>query len=435
MLRFTLFTAVLFVVATSAGADADLDPRHRAPARPITNSHWGVDVVDDYQYMENHHSDDVMSWVEKQQDRTRAWLDRFPHYDDVAKRIKELQYNPSANYWGAQHRGGRLFANKSQPPNELPFIVIIDDVMTGAERLLFDPMEFDDTGASAIDFFVPSPDASLVAISISKRGSEDGTLYVLDVESGELLEDVIPRVNGGTAGGDVAWTPTGDGFFYTRYPSPGERAEEDLFFFQTIWFHALGEPNGMDTYVLGESFPRIAEINFESTPDGKHVLADVSDGDGGFYEFWLHTHGEGWVKIAAFDDLVTRALFGGDDTIYLLSRKDAPKRRILRVDVDDARIAAAKVAIPEGKHAIDAFAAGGDGHVYVSEIRGGPTVVRSYDADGALIATIGEGEVATYSYPRPTPSRGRGTTFPPTPTPPSSPRSLPTPPSTSPTAW
>ena len=388
--------ASLSTIAPIARADAELDPALLAPPKPVTDTYGDTKVVDDYRYLENVHAPDVTAWTQKQAARTAQWLERYPHYDDVAARITELRYNPSITYWGLEEQAGHLFAYKNQPPKQLPFLVIIDDVMTGRDRTVFDPMAFDSTGASSIDFFVPSPDGQRVAISISKQGTEDGTLHILDVASGAFLDDVIPRVNGGTAGGDIAWTPAGDGFFYTRYPHPGERPDEDLFFYQTIWFHTLGDPLETDAYVLGESFPRIAEIDFESTEDGSHVIARVSDGDGGYYEFWLHTAGGGWTKFAAFDDLVSYASFGGADTIHLLSRKNAPKRRILRVRVDDPSLGKAEIAVPEGEHAIEAFVSGGDGSLYVSEIRGGPTVVRAYDPAGARVTTLGADEIATY---------------------------------------
>ncbi len=51
---------------------------------------------------------------------------------------------------------------------------------------------------------------------MSQGGSEAGDLHLYETASGRKLADVIPRVNGGTAGGDVARNGDGSGFFYTR---------------------------------------------------------------------------------------------------------------------------------------------------------------------------------------------------------------------------
>ena len=70
----------------------------------------------------------------------------------------------------------------------------------------------------AIDFFVPSRDGKLVAVSLSEGGSEEGTLHIYEVATGKKLPDTIVRVSYPTAGGDLVWDETNAGFFYTRYP-------------------------------------------------------------------------------------------------------------------------------------------------------------------------------------------------------------------------
>src|SRR5262249_58523583 len=125
----------------------------------------------------------------------------------------------------------------------------------GAEKVVVDPNVIDPSGHTAIDFYVPSLDGSKVAVSLSENGSESGTVHVYDGATGKELGDVVPRVNGGTAGGSLAWTGAGTGFYYTRYPAPGERPPADLDFFQQIYFHKLGAT--ADEYSYGKDFPRI----------------------------------------------------------------------------------------------------------------------------------------------------------------------------------
>ena len=116
------------------------------------------------------------------------------------------------------------------------------------------------SAGTEIDFYVPSLDGKLVAVSLSKGGSESGDVHVYDVASGKETGAPIPRVNGGTAGGSLAWNADGSGFYYTRYPRAGERPEADLHFFQQVYFHRLGTDTKQDAYSLGKDFPRIAEI-------------------------------------------------------------------------------------------------------------------------------------------------------------------------------
>ncbi len=88
-------------------------------------------------------------------------------------------------------------------------------------RALVDPNAIDSGGTTSIDWYVPSPDGKVVAVSLSHAGTEAGDVHLYETASGKEVHEVIPRVNTGTAGGDLAWLPDGAGFFYTRHPRDG----------------------------------------------------------------------------------------------------------------------------------------------------------------------------------------------------------------------
>jgi prolyl oligopeptidase len=296
-----------------------------------------------------------------------------------------------------RYEGGKLFAIKRQPPKEQSFLVMFAsaDSLTG-ERVLVDPNAIDPTASTSIDFYVPSPEGNLVAVSMSAGGTENGTLHIFETATGRRLDDEIPRVNGGTAGGDVAWTEDGRGLYYTRYPSPGERPDEDLFFYQQIWFHTLGTPIEQDRYLLGESFPRIAEIQLSTSPDGSRVLAEVSDGDGGEYAYWLKGPADSWSRIADFKDMVISARFGDDSGLYLLSRAGATHKKILYLAPDRRELREARVVVPQTDAVINSYLPTA-GSLYVVEMLGGPSRLRVYDlADGTSVV-VDAGDPATIS--------------------------------------
>src|SRR5439155_11209422 len=143
--------------------------------------------------------------------------------------------------------------------------------------------------------------------------------------------DVIPHAHGGTAGGSLAWNADGSGFWFTRYPHEGEKPKEELDFWQQVWFHKLGNAN--DTYELGKELPRIAEIQLQSSEDGKHLFALVSNGDGGDRALWVRASG-GWTQVSKFEDGVIAARYGRDGGLWLLSKHEAPKRKVLRLAAD-----------------------------------------------------------------------------------------------------
>ena len=98
----------------------------------------------------------------------------------------------------------------------------------------------------------------------------------------------MPRVNGGTAGGSLAWAGDCAGFWHTRYPAPGEHpGDED--FYQEIWYHPLGAAAGGGRRELAGVFAddRIAENVLCASPDGQWVMDRVQKGDGGEWQVFV----------------------------------------------------------------------------------------------------------------------------------------------------
>src|SRR2546430_17188224 len=146
-------------------------------------------------------------------------LDTYPQRKAVGERVKDLLTSTSNDYYDLLYRGGKLFAMKRQPPLQQPLLVTLtlgEDTLT--EQIVVDPNTLEKGGTTAIDFFQPSLDGRHVAVSLSEKGSEDGTLNIFET-SGKRLPERIARVNFPTAGGSVAWNADGTGGYYTRYPA------------------------------------------------------------------------------------------------------------------------------------------------------------------------------------------------------------------------
>ena len=253
--------------------------------------------------------------------------------------------------------------------------------------VLVDPNELDAQGGTAIDWYVPSPDGKLVAVSLSKRGSEAGYVHLFDAKSGRATGEIVPRVTGGTAGGHLSWAADGTGFFYSRYPRPGERPTADLDFYTQVYFHKLGTPTQDDRYEIGKDFPRIAEIKLETAKSG-HVLVTMQHGDGGEFELHLRSPGGTWTQLSRVSDQIVAGVFGPKEELFLISRHGAPRGELLRLSLATPTLSAAKKIVPQGKdtivsdfHRSDVVVAT-DTLVYVEYQLGGPSEIRVFDHEG-----------------------------------------------------
>ncbi|MGH7244189.1 MAG: prolyl oligopeptidase family serine peptidase [Phycisphaerales bacterium] len=375
---------------------------------PATDTYHGTQVADDYRWLEDWSNEKVKAWSAAQDKEARAFLAKLPHIDAVRARVTEIMSVSNPSYGGIQlTTGGKaLLAMKRQPPKQQSMLVAWDDPAkllqlaadgdpSAGERVVLDPNALDAKSLTSIDWYRPSPDGKLVAISLSKAGSESGDVSVFEIATGKRVFETIPRVNGGTAGGSLAWAPDSKSFFYTRYPRGTERPPEDMDVYMQVYFHALGTPTESDKYEMGKDLPRIAEIQLEalesrdsSSAMNGTLLASVQKGDGGEFEHFLRAPSGEWRKITEYDDRVVQATFGPDDALYLISRKDALRGRLLRLALATPDIHQAKVIVAQGKDAlVSEFENANnlvvtDSLIYAVYQLGGPSEIRVFDHEG-----------------------------------------------------
>ena len=354
----------------------------QTPKKPVSNEYAGTMVEDLYQWLEKDDDPEVKAWSNAQNQRTRQYLDKLPDRAAIERQLTEWYAKTSPSYFSLISRPGTLFAMKFQPPKQQPLLVTLtstDDLKS--EKVVLDPNVLDAKGTTAIDWFVPSLDGKHVAISLSKGGSEDGTLHFYETATGKALPDTIAHVQYPTAGGSAAWNNDGTGIYYTRFPRTGERPEADLNFYQQIYFHKLSTADTDDTYSIGKDFPRIAEIVLQASRDGRYILATVANGDGGDFAHYLLGPNGTWKQITQFSDQIKAARLGRDNALYLLSRAGAPRGKILRLSLGTPELKNAVEIVPAGEAVIEQIVPTANA-LYVGDLLGGPSQIRRFGLDG-----------------------------------------------------
>jgi prolyl oligopeptidase len=379
-----LFFSLVFAIGCSQAAEA---PRVVTESQPVTNSYHGVEVVDNYQWLEDFSAPAVRDWIKAQNQLTRNYLDRLPYHDGLAEQLAQIRGEESARVFALSWKRGHYFALRFKPPAQQPVLVRVSSLEPPAlTRPVVDPNVLNTNGTTAIDWYVASPDARLVAVSLSEGGSEQGTLHFFEVDTGKQLPDELPRVQYPTGGGSAAWNADGTGVFYTRYPHEGERPEQDLNFFQQVWFHRLGTPVSEDKLEIGKDFPRIAEIELDSSEDGHWLLASVANGDGGDFAHYVRNTEGKWQQVTRFEDGIKAVKLGRDGAMYMLSRHGAPKGKVLRLpfsaltqraETTAALLAGASAIAPEGNGVVQELAPSDQG-IYVNYLVGGPSELTYY---------------------------------------------------------
>jgi prolyl oligopeptidase len=353
----------------------------QTPKKPVTDTYGKITVTDDYRWLENFDDPAVKQWAGAQNAAARVFLEALPDRDALSRELRQIFQPAQARYFPIEQRGGKIFAMKSDRQHQHQIVVTLaslDDL--ASERTVLDPDAIDAQHLTEIDFAAPSVDGRYLAASLSTGGSESGDAHVYETATGQALPDVIPRVNYATAGGGLTWNTDSSGFYYTRYPRDGERAAADMHFYQEVYFHKLGDKPENDSYEIGKDFPRIAEIGFAASSDGRYIGVGVAYGDGGDHEYWLLAPGRPWRPLASVADEVKQIAFGYKKDIYLLSKRGAARGKVLHMDVAET-IDQATAVVAESAAVIQSVAPTKDGPM-VNELAGGPSQVQFLPGDG-----------------------------------------------------
>jgi len=401
-MRNTLRFAAAFAITAAAAYAAAVPP---TPKGTTVDTIQGVKIADPYRWLENWADPKVQAWSSTQNNRTRTYLDALKSQEPIKNELLKLVTATSPSYFDLSARGARVFAYYSDPKKQQPMIVTLNATADPASRkTVLDPNVLDPNGHTAIDWFVPSNDGTKIAVSLSKNGSEDGTLHVYDVVTAKEIGAPIPSVQYPTAGGSLAWTADGTGFYYTRYPGPDAPESEQHFNLQ-VYFHKLGAAWQSDPLALGkkDGLEKVSEVFLDNRFNLPAIMVMVQRGDGNIWAFYVLKQGAAPVRVGNYGDEIVYATFGPDGAIYAISRKNSSNGKIVKLAVPTpGGLATAKVIVPESNVAILSGGAEQQSadlsfsrtHLFVRDIVGGPNQVRIFDIEGKPAGKLPLPEIA-----------------------------------------
>ena len=299
------------------------------PARQsdVVDTLHGIPVADPYRWLEDPASPETIAWVEAQNARTRRLLD-VPLRRHLMDRLTELYDYPRSSV--PVERCGRYFISvNSGLQNQGVFFV--HDGLDGPGRVLMDPNALSADGTVALTAAFPSEDGALVAYALSSSGSDRQELSVKDVVSGLDLTDRIRWVKFAS----VAWTKDNAGFYYTRFPAPGTVAPADENYFNTVWYHRLGEPQERDAFVFGRPDEREVVFNVEVSDDDRWVVITAFRGASDRSEVYLLDRREpGATPVGLFTGFESAHAFidSADGRLFFRTDEGAPRGRIIALN-------------------------------------------------------------------------------------------------------
>lgn len=288
----------------------------------------GVEIVDPYRWLEDEDAAEVQAWVAAQNQHTREVLQTYPGREELAARLRELL--TIGVITAPAVRKGRYFYMRREGEQNQP-ILYRRDGLTGEDHVLLDPNTMHESGTVALDWWYPSDDGRLLAYGYSAHGDEKSTLYVIEVESGRLLTEQIPY----TRYSSLEWLPDGSGFYYTRYPAPGEVPPGEEDYHDHVFFHRIGDDYGDDPKLFGEGREMTEMPGLYLSPDGRWLAATMNRGwaDNDLLVRDMTDEGSSFEMIGGGVEALFDAVKIVGDTLYLLTNHEAPNFKIVAVNL------------------------------------------------------------------------------------------------------
>jgi prolyl oligopeptidase len=284
----------------------------------------GEAIPDPYRWLEDGESAATREWTEAQNALTRSYLDAVPVRERIRARLDELLAIGALGVPTLAR--GRYFYQRRDGRQNQPVLYLRRGVR-GEDRPVVDPNTLDAAGTVALDWYYPSDDGRLLAHGLSENGSEQSVLQVLDVDSGIVLADRIPH----TRAADLAWLPDSTGFYYTRYPAPGEVPEGEEHYHRAVYFHRIGDDPANDPLIFRpaekEHWPSVG-----ISPDGRWLVIGVAR-TFDQTDLYLMDRRSGAPPVAVAKDLP--ASFEGEvahGRLFMRTNLEAPTYRLYLVD-------------------------------------------------------------------------------------------------------
>jgi prolyl oligopeptidase len=322
-----------------------------APVQTVVDTYFGQKVEDPYRYMENQKDPAVVAWMKAQADYTRTVLDSMPGRKAFAAQMQTYMNAAEYTISDVQLAGKFTFYRKRKQGQNLAALYVREGT-DPRERLLFDPNKFD-TGDHhiSLDQYSPSWDGKYVLIGSSPGGSEDQTAHVYETATGRELPDSLERYLGGVFSLD------GETVYYLQRQklAPGA-PPTDKYKKGKVFEHKLATDVSADQPVFGYDVcpgVKITEDEFSfvfPAPNSSYAIGIVSNGVAPAQEVYvapLSAIGTrtSWKKLASYSDNITDLALVGND-LYLVTLKDAPNGKILRVSAADPDLSKAEVVLP-----------------------------------------------------------------------------------------
>ena len=311
----------------------------------FTENLHGYEISDSYRWLEDFTSDESIDWIERQNNFTKQFIKKNKYKKGLENYLNEIWESESISIpYKVKEKTFYYFNDGSFQQSKL----MIKDCDSCDARVLIDPNQFSDDGTVSLGGTSISNNASLIAYSISDGGSDWRTWKIMNIETGEVLDD---ELNWAKFSG-ASWENDDSGFYYRKYDEPDGELLKELNESPKLMFHKIGTNQSEDKLIYEN--PQNPRWGFGITviKDSDMKLLSISEGTDDRNKVYLKIS-ENSDFIPIIDELIGTYSFidSKDNLLWFYTTESAPNGKIVNLEIKNGSFVWNEV-IAESENAI-----------------------------------------------------------------------------------
>ncbi len=335
-----LFPGILILVVMSCSSPTGFSYPETVK-KPVTDTYHGTEIADPYRWLEDDRSEETEAWVKAQNEVTFSYLESIPFRNELRERMTRLWNYPRMS---APDKEGDLFFYSYNSGLQNQSMIFVKEDLESEGKVFLDPNKLSEDGTVALSTYSVSNDQKYFAYGISRGGSDWQEFFIREIASGRDLDDHLKWIKFS----GISWLK--DGFFYSRYDQPKEGDEltgENKN--SKIYYHRAGTAQSEDQLIYSDETHPDWMFRTSVTEDENYLILAVTESTSGNAIAFRKADSEPgpftWLD-RDFDNDYT-VVGNKGNLLYLLTNLDAPRYRILAVDLENPDPQNWKEIIPE----------------------------------------------------------------------------------------
>jgi prolyl oligopeptidase len=349
----------------------------------VKETYFGEEVIDNYRWLEDDHSEETAEWVKAQNEVTFNYLNNIPFRNILKDRLTSLWNYEKIEAPFNEGNYTYFYKNDGLQNQYVVYRYKINDDPANAEVFL-DPNTFSKDGTTSLSTLTFSENGEIAAYAISEGGSDWRKVIIMSTDTKEQIGDTLIDIKFS----DLSWK-LNDGFFYSSYEKPKGSELSAKTDQHKLYYHKLGTSQKEDQLIFGGTLEeKHRYVGGFVTEDNKYLVITAGISTSGNKLFIKDLTEPNSKRITILDDYSsdTWVIDNIGSKLFLVTNLNAPNTKIVTTDFNNPSPENWVDFIPETENVLSPSI--GCGYFFAQYMVDAVSKVLQYNYTGELIRTV-----------------------------------------------